>query len=144
MAGALILSHADNGIGADSESHRQNHERSLAAAVQALATSDPVATADHLLSHAWDVQGTADIEGDVVVPPFSHRQAVLELLAELNPWQRHLAPGAGGMGSAGRIALLSIQKDLIASQLKSTELKESLKSKQDIHTQESDKLRRVK
>ena len=40
--------------------------------------------------------------------------------------------------------LTRMKKDLIASQLKSTELKESLKSKQDIHTQESDKLRRVK
>ena len=40
--------------------------------------------------------------------------------------------------------LTRMKKDLIASQLKSTEMKESLKSKTDIHTQEAEKLRRVK
>lgn len=40
--------------------------------------------------------------------------------------------------------LTRMKKDLIASQLKSTELKESLKSKMDIHGQEAEKLRKVK
>ena len=40
--------------------------------------------------------------------------------------------------------LMRMKKDLIASQLKSTELKESLKSKMDIHAMEAEKLRRVK
>lgn len=40
--------------------------------------------------------------------------------------------------------LTRMKKDLIASQLKSTEMKESLKSKMDIHGQEAEKLRKVK
>lgn len=40
--------------------------------------------------------------------------------------------------------LTRMKKDLIASQLKSTELKESLKSKMDIHALEAEKLRKVK
>ena len=40
--------------------------------------------------------------------------------------------------------LMRMKKDLIASQLKSTELKDSLKSKMDIQQQEAEKLRRVK
>ena len=40
--------------------------------------------------------------------------------------------------------LTRMKKDLIASQLKSTELKESLKSKMDIHGLEAEKLRKVK